>query len=121
MFHTSVKSKTPVKFGTMAIAAVMLLFGSGPIIGNEKALAANLAGSGLADPDPGISSPHHHSHTGSVEMFFTTVSTTSIAAPAFIIAISSAKDLSTGRYSNRTGLRWSIVNRFSLVITQRVY
>ena len=89
MFHTSVKSKTPVTFGTMAIAAVMLLFASGPIIGNEKALGANLAGSGLADPDPGISYPSPLSH-GSVEMFFTTVSTTSIAAPAFTIAISSA-------------------------------
>jgi hypothetical protein len=33
----------------------MLLFASGPIIGNQRALAANLAGSGLADPNPGIS------------------------------------------------------------------
>ena len=43
MFHTS---KTIITFSTMAITAVVLLFGSGPIVGNQKALAANLYGSG---------------------------------------------------------------------------
>jgi len=33
-----------------------------PIIGNQKALAANLAGSGLADPGQGISYPSPLSH-----------------------------------------------------------
>jgi hypothetical protein len=50
MFRTSVKSKTIMTFGTMAIAAVMF-FAAGSVTGNQKALAANLAGSGLADPD----------------------------------------------------------------------
>jgi len=40
-----------------------------PIIGNQKALAANLAGSGLADPDRALVTPHH-SHTGSAEKLF---------------------------------------------------
>jgi hypothetical protein len=62
MFRTSVKSKTIMTFGTMAIAAVMLLFAAGQVIGNQKAVAANLAGSGLADPDPGISYPSPLSH-----------------------------------------------------------
>jgi hypothetical protein len=43
MFPTS-KSKTIMTFGTMAIAGVMLLFAAGPVIGNQRALAANLAG-----------------------------------------------------------------------------
>jgi hypothetical protein len=62
MFRTSAKSKTIMIFGTMAIAALMLLFAAGPIIDNQKAMAANLAGSGLADPDPGISYPSPLSH-----------------------------------------------------------
>jgi hypothetical protein len=61
MFRTS-KSKTIMTFDTMVIAGVMLLFAAGPVIGNQKALAANLAGSGLADPDPGISYPSPLSH-----------------------------------------------------------
>jgi hypothetical protein len=43
-------------FGTMAIAGVIFLCAAGPVIDNQRALAANLAGSGLADPDPGIKS-----------------------------------------------------------------
>jgi hypothetical protein len=33
------KSKTAITFTTMAIAAVALLFGSGPILGNQPAFA----------------------------------------------------------------------------------
>jgi hypothetical protein len=73
-------------FGTMVIAALMLLFAADPIIDNQKAMAANLAGSGLADPDPGISYPSPLSHW--LEKFFMMVSTTCIAAPAFTIVIS---------------------------------
>jgi hypothetical protein len=60
MFHTSVNSKTIMTFSTMAIAAVVLLFASDPILANQKALAANLCGSGLGcggTPDYGISYP----------------------------------------------------------------
>jgi hypothetical protein len=32
-------SKITVTFGTMAVAAAVLLFASGPIVGNEQALA----------------------------------------------------------------------------------
>jgi hypothetical protein len=60
MFGTT--AKTVMTFGTMAIAVVMLLFAAGPVIGNQKALAANLAGSGLADPGQGISYPSPLSH-----------------------------------------------------------
>jgi hypothetical protein len=62
MFRTSEKSKTIMMFGTMAIAVVTLVFAAGPIIGNQKALEANLAGSGLADPGQGISYPSPLSH-----------------------------------------------------------
>jgi len=62
MFRTLEKSKTIMMFGTVAIATVMLVFPAGAIIGNQKALAANLAGSGLADPDQGISYPSPLSH-----------------------------------------------------------
>jgi hypothetical protein len=76
MFRTSTESKTIMRFGTMIIAALMLLFAAGPIIDNQKAMATNLTGSGLADPDPGISYSHwfggevlhhgfHHLHSGS--------------------------------------------------------
>ncbi len=54
MFHTY---KTTMTFGTLVIVAVRLLFALVPIVGNQKALSANLAGSGLADPDQGISYP----------------------------------------------------------------
>ncbi|MGB8937053.1 MAG: hypothetical protein WCC17_18350 [Candidatus Nitrosopolaris sp.] len=53
-------SKTTMTFSSMAIAAVVLLFVSGPIVGNQQALAANLCGSGLGcggTPDYGISYP----------------------------------------------------------------
>ncbi|HXX97283.1 MAG TPA: hypothetical protein VEL11_09235 [Candidatus Bathyarchaeia archaeon] len=62
MFRTSAKSKTILTFRTMAIAALMLLFAAGAVIGNQKAVVANLAGSGLADRDPGISYPSPLSH-----------------------------------------------------------
>jgi hypothetical protein len=59
MFHTY---KTTMTVGTLAIIAVILLLASVPIVGNQKALAANLAGSGLADRDTGISYPSPLSH-----------------------------------------------------------
>ena len=46
----------------MAIAGVIFLCAAGPVIGNQRALAANLAGSGLADPGQGISYPSPLSH-----------------------------------------------------------
>ncbi|MGC2575101.1 MAG: hypothetical protein WA364_26630 [Candidatus Nitrosopolaris sp.] len=49
-------------FGAVAIAGVIFLCAAGTVIGNQRALAANLAGSGLADPDPGISYPSPLSH-----------------------------------------------------------
>jgi hypothetical protein len=51
MFCKSVKSKTTMKFGTMAVAAVALLIASSLIVGSQQALAANLCGTGLASPD----------------------------------------------------------------------
>ena len=62
MFHTSVKSKTTMTFSTLVIAAVALLFASGPILGNQRALAANLCGSGLCNPSSGIHYPSPLSH-----------------------------------------------------------
>jgi hypothetical protein len=62
MFRTSVKSKTTMTFMTLTVVAFALLFASGPILGNQKALAANLCGSGFCDPDPGISYPSPLSH-----------------------------------------------------------
>jgi hypothetical protein len=53
MFHTY---KTIMTFG-ITIATVVLLFVSIPIVVNQQALAANLAGSGFADRHPGISYP----------------------------------------------------------------
>ena len=53
-------SKTTMTLSSMVIAAVVLLFVSGPIVGNQQALAANLCGSGLGcggTPDYGISYP----------------------------------------------------------------
>lgn len=61
MFRISAKSNTIMTFGTMAIAALML-FAAGPIIDHRKVMAANLAGSGLDDSDPGISYPSPLSH-----------------------------------------------------------
>ncbi|HYA84864.1 MAG TPA: hypothetical protein VEH06_15655 [Candidatus Bathyarchaeia archaeon] len=61
MFSTS-KSKTIMTFGTMAIVGAIFLCATGPVIGNQRALAANLAGSGLTDRDPGISYPSPLSH-----------------------------------------------------------
>jgi hypothetical protein len=39
-------SKTTITFGTMAIAAVALLFASGPIVGNQQAFAYYYGGYG---------------------------------------------------------------------------
>jgi hypothetical protein len=46
MFRTSVKSKTTVTLGTMAVAALVLLFASGHIVENQKAFAANMVDEG---------------------------------------------------------------------------
>jgi hypothetical protein len=62
MFRTLEESKTIMMFGTIAIATVMLVFAAGHIIGNQRALGANLAGSGLADPGQGSSYPSPLSH-----------------------------------------------------------
>jgi hypothetical protein len=63
-------------FSTLVIAAITLTFAVTPIIGNQKALAANLCGSGFCEPYGGISYPsplshffggdvlHHHWHGG---------------------------------------------------------
>jgi hypothetical protein len=40
-------SKTSKSLSTVAIAVVVLLFASGPIVQNQQAFAANLYGSGL--------------------------------------------------------------------------
>lgn len=47
----SIKPKTTLTFSTLVIAALSLVFAVGPIVGNQKALGANLCGSGLASPD----------------------------------------------------------------------
>ena len=66
MFHTS---KTTIAFSTMAIVALVLLFATGPILGNQ-ALAANLCGSGFCGQLSGGNVLHshgpgsHHSHGG---------------------------------------------------------
>ena len=62
MFRTSAKSKTIMTFGTIVGTALILFFAAGPVIDEQKVLAANLAGSGLADSDPGISYPSPLSH-----------------------------------------------------------
>ncbi|MGB6529821.1 MAG: hypothetical protein WBF33_17075 [Candidatus Nitrosopolaris sp.] len=59
MFHTY---KTTMTFGTMAIAAVVLLFASGPIVRSQQVFAANMYGNDFCDPDPGISYPSPLSH-----------------------------------------------------------
>ncbi|MGA9153046.1 MAG: hypothetical protein WBZ36_20910 [Candidatus Nitrosopolaris sp.] len=38
-FHRLMNSKTTISLSTMAIAAVVLLFASGPIVGSQQALA----------------------------------------------------------------------------------
>ena len=58
MFHTD---KTTMTLGT-AIAAIVLLFASWPIVVNQQALAANLCGSGFCERDSGISYPSPLSH-----------------------------------------------------------
>lgn len=76
MFHTSGNSKTTLTSSALVIVAVASLFAAGSILGNQKAFAANLAGSGFAGTNPGISYPsplshyfggdvlHHHHHGG---------------------------------------------------------
>jgi hypothetical protein len=44
------KSKITLTFGTLVIAAITLTFATAPMIGNQKAFAANLCGSGLGSP-----------------------------------------------------------------------
>jgi hypothetical protein len=56
-------SKTTMAFGTITIVALVLLFASGPIVENQRALAATLAGSGLVgDGNYGGYFHHHHFH-----------------------------------------------------------
>jgi hypothetical protein len=45
-FHRLMNSKTTISLGTMAIAAVILLFASGPIVGSQQALAFVVVHSG---------------------------------------------------------------------------
>jgi hypothetical protein len=52
MFHTSMNSKTTITLSTLAIAAIAL-FVSGPILGNQQALAANAAGGRLGGSNVG--------------------------------------------------------------------
>ena len=42
-----VKQKTTLTFSALVIATLSLIFAVGPIVGNQKAFAANLCGSGL--------------------------------------------------------------------------
>jgi len=69
-------SKISLTFSTLVIAAITFTFAAAPIIGNQKAFAANLCGSGFCEPNGGISYPspfshffggevlHHHWHDG---------------------------------------------------------
>ncbi|MGB6528974.1 MAG: hypothetical protein WBF33_12780 [Candidatus Nitrosopolaris sp.] len=52
-------SKTTMAFSTMTIAAVVLLFASGPIVQNQ-AFAANLYGSGLVGYHGGYGHHYHY-------------------------------------------------------------
>jgi hypothetical protein len=53
-------SKTGITFSIAAIAAVIVLFASGPVVGNQQALAANFAGSGfMGGPFHGGFGFHH--------------------------------------------------------------
>ncbi|MFZ0511419.1 MAG: hypothetical protein WAM14_07430 [Candidatus Nitrosopolaris sp.] len=47
MLRMPVKQKTTLTFSALVIATLSLVFAVGPIVGNQKALAANLCGSGL--------------------------------------------------------------------------
>ncbi|MGC1930195.1 MAG: hypothetical protein WA667_14575 [Candidatus Nitrosopolaris sp.] len=59
MYINTMNSKTTMAFSTMTIAVLVLLFASGPIVGNQQASAANLAGSGLVHYHH-----YHHYHYG---------------------------------------------------------
>jgi hypothetical protein len=75
MLRMSVTAKTTLTFSTLVIAALSLAVVL-PIVANQKALAANLCGSGFCEPNSGISYPsplshffggdvlHHHWHDG---------------------------------------------------------
>ena len=54
-------SKTNIALSTVAIAVVVLLFASGPIVQNQQAFAANLYGSGLVRYHGGYG---HHGYHG---------------------------------------------------------
>jgi hypothetical protein len=62
-------SKTFMTLSTLTIVVVVLLFASGP--GNQQALAANLAVSGLADTGGHGMSGHTHHHTTNSTLFHT--------------------------------------------------
>jgi len=51
--------KTNIVFSAIAITAVVALFGSGPVVQNQQAFAANLYGSGLVGYHGGYG---HHGH-----------------------------------------------------------
>jgi hypothetical protein len=55
-------TKTTITFNTLAIVALSLVFAVSIIVANQKALAANLCGSGFCEPDGGISYPSPVSH-----------------------------------------------------------
>jgi hypothetical protein len=57
----SVAVKRTITFGTLVIASLSIVVAVG-LVGSQKALAANLCGSGFCDPDPGISYPSPLSH-----------------------------------------------------------
>jgi len=62
MFQGSVNLKTTIRSSVLVIAALALFFTTGPTLGNQKVLGANLAGSGFVGTNPGISYPSPLSH-----------------------------------------------------------
>jgi hypothetical protein len=57
----SVALEKTITFSTLVIASLSIVVAVGSV-GNQKALAANLCGSGFCEPDPGISYPSPLSH-----------------------------------------------------------
>jgi len=56
----SVTAKTTLAFSV--VIALLLILALGPLVTNQKVLAANLCGSGFCDPGVGISYPSPLSH-----------------------------------------------------------
>jgi hypothetical protein len=61
MLRMSVAAKKTITFSTLVIASLSIVVAVGSV-GNQKALAASLCGSGFCEPDPGISYPSPLSH-----------------------------------------------------------